>query len=271
MKQILTFLVLAIVANARADELKIVTLNVLATPWKAEQRMPALFAELAASDADIIALQEVAPWIATKLQEEPWINRYHYPKSKSGDMLIAHEFVTLTKEEPTALQTLQLPSSQNRIAFLTTIPLGDSQLTIASIHLDSFLEDGPIRAQQLSTLFKNLDPTSNVVLLGDFNFGHGEQPDTAALSPDYADLWLELESDSPGYTWDRKRNKRAQIDSFEGELSRRLDRILIKGKWYEAKSIELFADTPISHKKDRLYPSDHFGLKAIVETKKPGL
>ncbi len=252
---------------SQAEELKIVTLNVLATPWKSEQRIPALFAELDSSGADIIALQEVAPWIAEKLQSEPWLNRYHYPADEAGKIQIAHEFLTLTKVKPISRQTLKLPSNQGRIAFLTTIPFQDTTLTLTSIHLDSFLEDGPKRTQQLNTIFKTLEDKEHSILLGDFNFGDDEQPDTSALSDKYKDPWLILHPDDPGFTWNRKLNKRANNDSFIGEPSRRLDRVLFSSESMEAKSISLFADKPVSKKTPKLFPSDHFGLICTLQIK----
>ncbi len=246
--------------HVAAESLKVVTLNVLATPWKAELRIPALFAELEAAQADIIALQEVAPWITDKLQEEPWLENYHYPQNQAGEIQIAHEFLILTKAKPLSRQTLPLPSKQGRIAFLTTIPFADSTLTITTVHLDSLLEDGPIRAQQLDTLFEKIRDFENTIVLGDFNFGDAEEPDTSSLPANYIDPWLILNPNDSGFTWDRERNKRARRDSFIGETSRRLDRILIKSAELEAKAISLFADEPVSTSSKNLFPSDHFGL-----------
>lgn len=259
-------LCLILLPSLSAKPLSVLTLNVLADPWKVEQRIPPLLDILESSDADIIALQEVAPWFAQQLATESWLSNYHYPKTDSGLPAIAHEHLVLTKLPQTSQQLLSLPSQQGRIAYFVTINLNNRPLTLVTLHLDSYLEDGPIRAQQLNTVFQNIPADHDAIVLGDFNFGDSEQPDTDAISPDFQDPWLLLHPNAPGYTWDRSLNPKARRDSFPREKSRRLDRILFRSPNLTPKAISLIANQPVSKTKPPLFPSDHFGLLATFQT-----
>ena len=73
--------------HASADEPKtaktasLVTYNVLADPEQADQRVPTLLKTIGDCDADVIALQEVAPWFIRRLAKADWFKKYHAPKT----------------------------------------------------------------------------------------------------------------------------------------------------------------------------------------------
>lgn len=272
MRRFLAVSVLAAVllaCAARADDtsaapvatLRILTYNVLADQVHVRERLPELLRILRESEADIIALQEVAPWFAEALLREKWTTAYQRAR-QDGRTLLAREFIILSRFPVVDHAIITLPSHQRRTAFCVTLEIDGVQTAVATTHLDSLLEDGPIRAQQLDAIFAHLAKFEEAVFLGDLNFGDGEQPDSAHLSPDYRDAWLVLRSEEPGFTWNIEKSPWARRESFPGEPSRRLDRILMKSTRWTATSITIIGDNPITGKRKDILPSEHFGLIA---------
>ena len=146
----------------------------------------------------------------------------------------------------------------------TTVELPTGPITVATTHAESFLEDGPTRAQQLEVIFGRLAGSGDALVLGDFNFGDGE-PEEARVPAEYVDLWRALRPDEPGFTWDIERSEMARVGSFPGEPSRRLDRIYLRSQRTRGRSIEIIGDQPVHPGRRELFPSDHFGLAATLE------
>ena len=147
-----------------------------------------------------------------------------------------------------------------RGALFADIDTPDGPLTVATVHLESFLEDGPIRAQQLGAVFDYLKTRADACLTGDFNFGDGEEPDTSSIPLEYIDVWRALKPDDPGLTWNIETSAMAKKNSFPDEPSRRLDRILIRSARWSPVSIRIIGDESLTA--GGLFPSDHFGLVA---------
>jgi endonuclease/exonuclease/phosphatase family metal-dependent hydrolase len=247
----------------KVRELKLLTYNVLADPVYQKERIPKLLQLLARSDADIIALQEVDSWFADILFTQEWVRNYHVPR-KRNKIVIAHEFLILSKYPIHSYIHKDLPGPQRRTLFIVTIKINERIVSIGTCHLESLLDDGPIRARQLDRFFKYLKKTPDSFFLGDFNFGDGEQPETDHLHPDFQDVWLALYPDNPGYTWNREISAMALHGSFPGEPSRRIDRILVKSDVWKPKDIVIIGNEPVSAQDPYIFPSDHFGLLATL-------
>jgi endonuclease/exonuclease/phosphatase family metal-dependent hydrolase len=232
-----------------------------------EKRTPALLRLLKDSKADLMALQEAQPWFMARLQKEEWIKDYKIaqPKTKSGEPC---ELCVLSKIPLEKVIYLELPGRLGRGALIVRCKIGGRSVALATVHLESFLEDGPVRAKQLEAVFPKLKDADDAVLLGDFNFGDGEK-ETASLEKSFTDLWNALHPKEPGYTWDKEASPMALQGSFPDEKSRRLDRILVRSGYWKAKDISLLGDHPVSEKEKDLFPSDHFGLTATLEIRKP--
>lgn len=258
----LTWATVARAAEAPATShttLRILTYNVLADPDLADARVPRLLEILRDANADILVLQEVAPWFAERLLKQEWTRDYHRP-SKDGRTLIAHEYLVLARFPVLSFDPAPLPGKQRRVYFAVRLELPTGPTDIATCHLESLLEDGPIRAQQLDLFFQRLAGPQDAFFGGDFNFGDGEQPDTAHLSPEFQDAWLLLHPRDPGYTWNIEKSRMARAGSFVGERSRRLDRILFRSKHWRPASARILGDEPVTPKNTRVFPSDHFAL-----------
>lgn len=245
-------------------ELRFVTYNVLADEDPSGQRVPKLLETLRRTDADVIVLQEVAPWFASILLKEPWLRSYNHP-IKDGKAYIAHEFLVLSRFPIIDTEVAPLTGNQHRAYFTATIQLPTGPAKVATCHLESLLEDGPMRAQQLDIYFQRLAGTGDAFFAGDFNFGDGEQPETKHLAPEFRDAWREVHPKLPGFTWDIENSRMARAESFPEEPSRRLDRVLYRSTQWQPISAELLGTEPVSPKNKRLYPSDHFGLLVVFQ------
>lgn len=241
--------------------LQVFTYNVLADEVHVRERVPELLRILRDSEADVIALQEVAPWFAKTLLREDWTAAYQRA-TQDGRTLVAREFIILSRFPVVDYAIIMLPSHQRRIAFCVTLEIDGVQTAVATTHLDSLLKDGPIRARQLDAIFAHLAKFEEAIFLGDLNFGDGEQPDSVHLPPEYRDAWLALRSEEQGFTWDIEKSPWARRESFPGEPSRRLDRIFMKSTRWTPTSVTIIGDQPVPGKRKDLFPSDHFGLIA---------
>ncbi len=245
-------------------ELTLVSYNVLADPVRVSERFPPLFELLARLDPDIIALQEVTDWIARLIHEQPWAQAYHASTLGGRRAHPGGQYI-LSKRPILRSRSLALPGRQRRTALFSTIAAReDVELTVVTTHLESFLEDGPLRARQLDAIFEALMIEDEAVLLGDFNFGDGELEE-GSINAEFDDLWKQLRPQEPGFTWDIERSEMARAGSFTGEPSRRLDRVLLRSELWTGGSIEIIGDEPVHAGKLDLFPSDHFGLVATLK------
>lgn len=247
--------------------LTFVSYNVLATPLHPSERVPPLLRLLETSQADVIALQEVAGWFLTELRAQPWTRRYAFTRfggkvgAPGGQLIMARLPIRRSHR-------LLQPGRQGRVLLIAEVEVNGRILAVATMHMESLLDDGPTRALQLDQIFARLRPYSAAVVLGDFNFGDGEQPDTAHLDRSYVDLWTATQgppSKAPGFTWNIEVSPLAKKQSFVGEKSRRLDRILFRGKGLSAGNIRIIGDKPVSPATPQIFPSDHFGLQGVLK------
>jgi endonuclease/exonuclease/phosphatase family metal-dependent hydrolase len=244
------------------QSLNLLTYNVLADPVDANIRAGKLLQIISDAKADIIALQEVAPWFAELLRREPWAKGYHSTLSE-GESRAPGGLVIMSRLPIIDKKYVPLVGRQRRGFLLARVRLGDRTLCVGTVHLESPLKDGPTRARQLDTAFKMLAGSKDAILMGDFNFGDGEEPETARLEAAYADLWLALRPGEPGFTWNIEKSVMARRGSFPGERSRRLDRILLRSRSWRAASIHIIGDGPVAEG-GPVFPSDHFGLTGRI-------
>ena len=244
--------------------LNLLTYNVLADQADAEARAGKLLEIIGDADADIIAFQEAAPWFIERLRQRPWAKGYHLTLS-GGENRAAGGLVIMSRLPIICRTYVPLAGRQRRGFLLARVRVEDSTFSVGTVHLESLLEDGPIRARQLDTAFAQLAEAEDAILMGDFNFGDAEEPETTSLVAEYADLWLALRPDQPGLTWDIDRSVMARRGSFPGEPSRRLDRILLRSRLWRPADIHIIGGRPVAEG-GLVFPSDHFGLCARIET-----
>lgn len=264
----LIFLLCSLIHPLHAEEskaTKILTFNVLADPAHAAVRSPVLLDILDKSDADVIALQEVAPWFLLDLEKHPMSKKYH-SHMVAGKWVAYGGLLILSKSPITHIVTDKLPTPSGRSYLLAETTIKGIQITVANCHLDSALAVGEIRGRQLDVYFKLLGKSENALFLGDFNFGDGEQPETDKIPKDFADSWLVTNNKDAGFTWNMEKSSMAKKGAFPMEKSRRLDRILIRSKILVPSKTEILGDTEIPGQQG-VYPSDHFGLLSTLSIK----
>lgn len=258
MRHWILVVMVAALAAAEPPALTVLTWNVLADPTHAGQRLPAILAEIQRVQPDIIALQEVAPWMRAEIQRSAVFREYRL--TVLGGRVDAPGGVFLAaRSEVRNPRVVVIPSRQDRCALVADLDTPIGTLRVATVHLESFLHDGPIRAAQLRAVGQALEGAEHAMLLGDCNFGDGEEPDTSAVPAGFADLWRQLKGDEPGFTWDRQRNALADAGSFPNEASRRLDRIFLRSSRWQPAAMDVVGTQPVAGQ-EGLHPSDHFGL-----------
>ncbi len=243
-------------------ELVVVSWNVLADASEREVRLPALLDVLRAACPDVIAVQEVTPWFSAALAAAPWASDL---KRVSGDAdqpfpggLALFTHLPLLRQ-----QVVHLPTAMGRCGIVIEVASPGGPLSFAVVHLDSYLEDGPMRARQLRTMATALQGREQVVFLGDFNFGDGAE-ETAALPAGLLDLWPTMHLNDPGFTWDIARSPMAKRGSFPGEHSRRLDRVLLRSAYWRPNAMNLLGSDPVANTGGLVFPSDHFGVRVVL-------
>lgn len=273
--------------DATVPPLTIVTYNVLATPIFSALRAEAVLAILERADADVIALQEVAPWFLAHLVRTDWVkSRYHLTKRNGAPFAPGGQLI-LAKLPLASAKAEVLPGRQGRVLLVAEVEVRGRTLAIATTHMESFLEDGPTRALQLDAMFAAVRGADDAIVLGDLNFGDGAEPETSRLDPAYVDAWSTLKPSEAGHTWDMPENPLARIGAFAGEPNRRLDRILVRSDAWHPNTVAIIGNATIGRseltpelrrmiemperrsKEARaetidVFPSDHYGLTATL-------
>ena len=245
--------------------LTLLTFNVLADRVRLEERLPAILELLRNANADVIALQEADDWLFEALEKQTWFrDNFHATRTKGRLDAPGGQFI-YSRFPIERWQEFDLPGFQGRTVVIAELRVNGQAMSIANTHLESRLEDGPIRAKQLEFIFAKLGE-GDAALLGDLNFGDGAMPETEKLPSEFVDSWTALRSQDAGFTWNVEANPMAKAGSFLGEGSGRIDRVLVRSTKWKPKSVELVGDEPISGKKGT-FASDHFGVNAVLSFK----
>jgi tyrosyl-DNA phosphodiesterase 2 len=257
----------SLLATEAPTALTVVTWNVWFAPYYFEPRFRALLEVVRGRRPDVICLQEIVPDSLELLLAEPWVRDGYRVSDVRGDTLDSYGVVLLSRLPIRALALHDLPSHMGRRLLVAEVDAGSDGLVVATVHLESLKHNRDVRAEQLAVIFPLLGAAGpEVVLTGDFNFCSSWAAENANLDPEFVDLWPALRGRAPGYTEDTDvnvmlRNVKAKDKSV------RFDRVLLRspgGAW-RARSIDLLGTAPIAVSSPDVFPSDHFGLVAVVE------
>jgi poly(A) polymerase len=253
---------LSLGAEDISREVVVVSWNVLADADERDRRLPVLLKNLHDAGADVIAVQETTTWFATALMSEPWAKDL---KRASGDndQPFPGGLAVFTKLPMIRSQVVALPTAMRRRGIVVELTSALGPLSFGVVHLDSYLEDGPMRVQQLRAMSVALQDREHAVLLGDFNFGDGA-PEAAQMPVGFVDAWLHLYAGKPGFTWDIERNTMAKLGSFPNEPSRRLDRVLVHSANWQATAMTILGTEAVLDTNGQVFPSDHFGVRVVL-------
>ncbi|MCL1473895.1 poly(A) polymerase [Argonema antarcticum] len=260
--------------SAKLNNLKIVSFNVLWDNYESEiihtaKRIPVIAEHLRCCDADIIGLQEATPQLLEFLLTQDWVRDYFISESPSGSTLHSHGILLLSRSPFTLVEHQY---SAHKRVFVGTWLFNDRPLRVAAVHLTSDRAYNAIekRTLQLNILFEYLKTQpGECLIVGDFNSRDDELGEILTEN-NFIDVWQLLHPEEVGYTFDPLRNPLAALMSLTGETAR-FDRILLRdqSKHCIPHSIELFACDPIPDTEGKLYPSDHFGVRAMLEYTHP--
>ncbi|MEU3403277.1 poly(A) polymerase [Streptomyces sp. NPDC006670] len=228
------------------------------------RRRPMLLADLAAADADVIALQEVEPALLALLLAEPWVRAGYTLGTDPDGADVADSGLLVLSRLPVREAGLHVLGRHKAVAAVAVDTAG-GPLAVAATHLSSdHSEDGAGRREaELARLAEGLGGlAAGLALLGDFNDGRsGAEGPAAALG--LRDAWTEVHGpgdDTP--TFDPGANPLAAVGSLTGRAGR-IDRILLSsGAGARVREAGLRGDSPAP---DGLFVSDHFGVEATVE------
>ncbi|MFF3649118.1 poly(A) polymerase [Streptomyces sp. NPDC002181] len=227
------------------------------------RRRPMLLADLAAADADVIALQEVEPALLDMLLAQPWVRAgYTVGTDPRGKDVAASGLLVLSRL-PVREAGLHLLGPHKAVAAVAVDTAG-GPLVVASVHLTSdHTENGAgRRGDELARISEGLSGVeADVALLGDFNDGRcGPQGPAAALG--MRDAWTEAHgARDTTPTFDPVTNPLAAVGSLSGRPGR-LDRVLLRSAGARVREAALRGDSPGP---EGLYISDHFGVEAVVD------
>lgn len=246
-------------APETAAPLRVLTWNTLWDRYDADRihtakRRPRLVDALAASGADVIALQEVERPLLRALLESAWVRAaYASSDGPDGDEVERHGVLLLCR--PPVLEAATHAFGPYKAAVALTLALPDRALVVVAVHLTSDHSDGRRRDVELDALRGGISPVDgDLVVLGDFNDG-GPTPG-ARLG--LLDAWTEVrgaDDDTP--TFDPTANPIAAVSSLSGRASR-LDRVFVRGTGLRPTEVTLLGTEPFE---PGVYLSDHYGVR----------
>lgn len=252
--------------------LRIITFNILCGLFESdkiftEKRMPATIDILRDSQADIIGLQEVSPDFLELILSADWVRENYFVSDVNPGKTVKPFGNFILSKLPFTLVEHRFFSHKRLL--VGTWEINGQKLHGAVVHLTSDRgKNAPDkRRYQLTTLLNYLHiQEGTCLIMGDFNTRGDEQKNTLNNS-NFADIWEVLHPGEVGYTFEPQANPLAALMSREGKPAR-FDRILMQGKdkhknnWV-ATEINLFGCEPIANT-DNLFPSDHFGVCAVL-------
>ncbi|WP_327412254.1 poly(A) polymerase [Streptomyces sp. NBC_01233] len=260
-------------AAAGSAPVRLLTWNTLWDRYDAPRiatarRRPLLLADLAAADADVIALQEVEPELLSMLLAAPWVRAGYALGTDPGGRDVTECGLLVLSRLPVREAGMHLLGPHKAVTAVT-VDTAAGPLVAAATHLTSdHTENGHLwRDAELARLAEGLAGIeAAVALLGDFNDGrHGAEGPAAALG--MRDAWSEVHGAADGTpTFDPVANPLAAVGSMSGRAAR-LDRILLGATGARVTRAALRGDVPAE---EGLFISDHFGVEATLEFGAPG-
>ncbi len=249
------------------ERIRVVTYNLHWHRIEPGPRSAAILAELMAADADVIALQEVGTWFAEALAASGFCQAGGYAATSiEGETLAPSRLLLLTRFPVRSTLVKRLVRGERSVV-ITKLQVNGRPIAVANVHLSSRLTQKKLRTEQLREVLSLLGD-DEAILLGDFNFGDGDEPESSTIPASFVDSWRKVNAGDPGLTWNREANTWANRNSYDGEPSRRIDRILIRSSRLEPEEARMLGLAPAPFADGR-HPSDHFGVVTTIRDAGP--
>ena len=257
------------VESVSLSRLTVATYNVLCDTHESEliqtaKRIPAIISQLQNCHSDIIALQEATPLLLQALLSETWVRDYFISEPAHTSELTPYGLLFLSRF-PFTLKAYRF--SAHKRVLVAGFSINNQPLNVAVVHLTSnrAYNAAELQTEQLNIILNYLNSLpGDCLIVGDFN--NAGLAEVSLGENRFIDVWQALRPNETGYTFDPQRNALAALMSQTGTPSR-LDKIWLRSeeKNWQPQSIKLFATSAIAETENTLYPSDHFGLKAVLE------
>lgn len=257
------------VQAAAVDRLTLVTYNIWFGEHRWRERLAHLLGLVARCEPDIVALQEVTPRQLEQILATDWVRDDFLVSDVNGTTLRPHGVLLLSRLPIQAITLFRLPSRKDRKLLIASINTGHEQISVGNLHLESNPSNQLLRLAQLKRVLSRQSAARHALLMGDFNFDPRSRAEQFRLGRHYIDLWLALASGAgagAGHTVDSSRNRMRFLHKCKHKHVR-FDRILLRSAAPEwaPRSIRLLGTEPLSPATPDIYPSDHFGLTAVIE------
>lgn len=224
--------------------LALLTYNVFgADPARTMERSQAVIDLLKKTRPDFAAFQQMEAWLLSAFSEDSFVKEYYHQTDfgsgqAPGGLYILSKYPLSNVAYAEEVLPGQTETSMRARLLSVQALVGERLLTVATTNLD--WRSGANRAQSLDFIFSVLSPSQDVVLMGDFNFDAGSDPETAHLPLSYVDVWPQLRdaAKEPGFTWDPDTNPYAKLSDPNSRPSR-IDRVFIKSTQWLARTIKL--------------------------------
>ncbi|PSB57949.1 poly(A) polymerase [Chamaesiphon polymorphus] len=261
----------AVKSVALDNTLTIVSYNILSNLHDADKihtdkRLPVILSELAKTNADVIALQEVTPESLVFILATDLVKDYFISEAPNGNNVKPYGNLIMSRW---AFDLVEYQFSGHKRVLVGNWNINDRAVHLANVHLTSDRGDNALqkRTQQLATVIGYLQKQAgDRFIVGDFNT-RGNQQDEIINYGNFIDVWQKLYPDRDGYTFDPTANSLAMLMSLEGKPAR-LDRIL----WcpdlesnYQPLAMDLFGCKSFVRDEVQLYPSDHFCVCGVFK------
>lgn len=250
------------------ERVRVLTWNTLWDRYDSDRidtalRRPLLLADLARSDADVIALQEVEAELLAMLLRAPWVRERYVLAADPAGKDVDDSGLVLLSRLPVREAARHVLGPHKAVAAIT-VESAAGPLVVATTHLSSdHSRDGAaLRRAELARLAEGLAGVEgDLVLMGDFNDGD-EGPQGPAGVLGLCDAWTQAHGpDDRTPTFDPGVNPLAAVSSLSGRASR-LDRVLLRAPRARVVAAALRGEAPTER---GLYVSDHYGVRAELD------
>lgn len=259
--------------------LKVVTINIFSDLSLWHRRRGLLLQGLTDLNPDLIALQEVslpennAQWLAEQIGIE---HVYLCPKTGKAS---TREALAILSRLPFDNQGMLDLKTQSRVAQYVQVRIAGQPVVIANGHFFWQPGDSPERQRQIERLLGWLDSFAThlpIIVCGDFN-SLPESPSILKMRQAFVSAYAARHGREPEYTtptplprskWKLLQTllrfiKYIRLKDVELDWQGTLDYIFVN-ELIHVRDCQLVLDQP-APENPRLYPSDHFGLMAVLD------
>jgi len=257
--------------------LHVATFNVRYTADRWEARLPLIAAAMASLQPDVIGLQEVIyPLQQDRVVAAAGPTRYQTIRGWAYEVEMGNSLLVAEPFGAAPLERLDLGQARSATGAVVTLADGTS-VWVAVTELHHRTEDAPVRASQARDLVAWLDSgpvTTAAIVLADFNETPGGPAGRAMEAAGFRSAHVEANGREPALTWPsgrtavrsggRARRQGGWLWEAEPgvEPAGCYDYIWVRGS-VAVESCGLAFERPAPDD-PTLYPSDHFGLAAVL-------